>query len=957
MKGFLKYFSIFLGLVLCILLAAYFLLPPFLTDEVNAALEPHGARIESLDWSLSDRVELRVSGLTYQKQEFMQISVASLEIEFGWLDYLSSDRISALVRIQNPRVSLNLLSAPKEGPKKQDSSVPSQGISLTQELQKLQDSLSIFSIDVQMLMQDLSLKVIEKAFQLNCSEGSSKVELKNFGEQNRFEFKTNCQAKVNDIEVNSPIALETLFRLSPQAFQSQQSSLNLGGFEFQAKGSTDLQNMTHAWDLALQIADLSKLPVPPQILPVGRYKGRVDIQSSLRGSLENPRAKGRVFLQGLEGVYRTQQDALKAEGLARVQSDILFEYSNNQAQLPSIQFLLDLSESSIQYQGQLNKPKKTPLQLELQGKWQKSQLQVDKAKFQFASLQVLSSGNLALAGGAMSRFQVQMPLVNLRGFENYFLAMKKQPLTGNLGFQAAVQGDISKPENFSVDVKQLQLKNISSFISFKDQATEIEGPLQVDFQADLKLAQKQIQNAKLSGFVNLTRMKIRHPSGQKLANQKLEVNLKAAKKGKQLNLSKLSLATHAGSFNISGALSDFFDPRFQIAAQLNSFYPQKLKENLPKDQADLLPNALIQAKLNAKGQWKSKLGIEKSPISATGAINVNIPEFVYRSPQTQTANPEAAGSKKDKPKPLVPDWPIFKNSVVKTNLKIKKVDFDGLLIQGIDFQANYNRQNFLAKGSIQKLFDALFRLDQFSMNLGQAQPAIGMKALVQNFNLQKAVNWALPEMKDQIKGTANGQLSTVLAHPSRENFIDQSKATGDLKIKNLYLSSIEIDSMLNELLAKIPQNLYQAKPVKNKGALLDAEAVFSLDQGKMNLSKFSAINPRKDLLTAKGFVTTKKAIDMQAKLHVTSPEIRGSLRKANSDEQGRFVFPLRITGTIDNPQYNITSTTINTLVKNTLNYEKKQAIKKVEKRAQKEAQKQVDQLKKKGVEELKKLFQ
>jgi hypothetical protein len=143
----------------------------------------------------------------------------------------------------------------------------------------------------------------------------------------------------------------------------------------------------------------------------------------------------------------------------------------------------------------------------------------------------------------------------------------------------------------------------------------------------------------------------------------------------------------------------------------------------------------------------------------------------------------------------------------------------------------------------------------------------------------------------------------------RADFMSKTDIFGALQIKNGFLSTLRFDTYLNEKIAALP-GLGGKKLVNTSGSSMAVTSQFRLRGGQLQLSTFNVITPAQDELQSSGVISIDQTLDLRGQVFLASAPISGDLKRCLGDTRGRIQFPIHLTGTASQPDYNLGSGTL-----------------------------------------------
>lgn len=358
-----------------------------------------------------------------------------------------------------------------------------------------------------------------------------------------------------------------------------------------------------------------------------------------------------------------------------------------------------------------------------------------------------------------------------------------------------------------------------------------------------------------------------------------------------------------------------------------------------------------QAKI--KGRYNVAGGIEKSPLTMLAKVQSIIPELkLIRSKTAQGAiNKDGVGAKpvSVKEEKVFPDWPIAQSAVTDFGLQINKLQYGTATMNDVRFAGSVKGPGLKGDLSITKIFSGSLLAKDITVNLSTNQPDVRINNLkITDLETDQAAQFYNPEWKDLIRGKLNMVGSAFVPNPAKEVFLNHLKSEGQVQMKDAFLSSTSLDDMINKKIAQIP-GVGDKNKLNSKGIAANISTQYMLEGKTMKLKEFNFISPEKNELKANGVIGMDKSINLEGKAFLATAPVGGSLREANSDAQGRFVIPVKITGNLMNPEASFAEETVKQLLAKTVSNEtdklKSKAIKSLEDEAKKHLGDNVDKIK------------
>jgi hypothetical protein len=352
---------------------------------------------------------------------------------------------------------------------------------------------------------------------------------------------------------------------------------------------------------------------------------------------------------------------------------------------------------------------------------------------------------------------------------------------------------------------------------------------------------------------------------------------------------------------------------------------------------------------------KATFHLSENPLRVKGQISLEIPQIIYKShPSTTTQNtvePKNTGlpaaskpiqhstgalsAAEPKSAPLLPDEAVVRTAQIEMQVNIKNINFNNLQIQNVEWVGSLKNGELKGHASIGHVLGGSLKINDLAMNLTQPGNPAQLSLDLEKLNINEALTWKSPSWKDLVKGTLS-----ATAHVSTQG----PQAQGSAHLSEAYVSTLQIDQLINEKLAQIP-GLKGKELVKSKGFAADIRSDYEYKNSTLNLKNLVFSTPDKNELKAQGTINTNKEANLTGTAFLATAPVGGSIRKANSDADGRFVIPFEIKGNLAHPQISFAQKTVQQMLKNTASQELKNL-------GTKNLNKTLEQLKKNGLKGL-----
>lgn len=859
------------------------------------------------------------------------------------------------VLVQNPELRIKPIPPAKTPPRK-ESKPASPQISLPQGI----DSAIQFKLENGLIQTTQALPGQPGA------GASVTIRNLNFSINTDSLYQKISQKMTSQIHLNSPfynmaapISMTSELQMDWQkqvAFLNS-NAITFAGLLIQSKGWYSLPSGHQSWATSINIPDMRKIKLPQGLPLKGQVSGGILVNANYFTTKTGvPAFKGKVHIKQLKAFANLKEKQLQVAGPIFINSNVQFSGQGEIVSIPVLNSDVNLDHTQILFGQFLNKPQKIPFGVKTQASFKKNRLSVSSSEFRFAQFKTMAQGILDLNPKKSSSFKVAVPNTSLAGFEKFIPLAAKQPVSGQVQLNATITGDIQNPMDMSLNIRPLKLKNVRTYLSWTspDKAQKISGPIALNTQVQVSTHGQNLNSALLNVNADLSKLNLKIKGlFNKTNKMPLNIQMQGAAKGMSFNLKRMLMSSYFGNMQTSGTFSQPQKPKFNLRVTLKNFDLKRLSQSIPLIQPFDL-NGRVNSQLTARGQFDLKGGIEKSPITVNGSTDIKLPQFSYTPPESQDT--EEAKKPLPPPKPLAPNWPVVRNSQLRTTVTIGKVKYGDLQLGPIKSRMNVVKGIASGTASVQNLFSGQAHLQKLRVPLLQSKPKIQSTASVKNINLNAALSWLSKDFANVIKGYATGTVKVKTTMPNVPNFIEKTRSRGKLKVSKVVIDSLPVANLVTKELAKIPQAKGQKAPNAGKTVQANLKTDFAFDGKKANLNSFDLKLADNNQLTAKGWVGLDKKIRLDGTAYTPFKNPKGDFIQCNLDKTGRLVVPVEIKGYINKPSLAIATATINKMKNKTISCVKKREIKKAKakvkkakKKAKKQAKKSLDK-KKKGLE-------
>lgn len=751
--------------------------------------------------------------------------------------------------------------------------------------------------------------------------------------------------------VQLPIDFQTQVFWSQKWIQLPKIHLSFMGLQSEGSGRTTVDLETHLWKTAIQIKELSKIPMDLMKLPFKIEQGSLifALEVAKNGASTPWEAKGNISLLGVKGNIQVESEKFQLRGPLALDISSLFSAQGSAFSFSNLKLSADATSAEIQVPKVFKKSSNIPLVTKIDGQGNLEGAQLESVSLQLGAAQVFAKGTFSRKG--RSNFNLKIPPLSLNGFESFFPPLASYPATGTLSLESRIVGNIMEPKSLEIDILDLQAQRIQTQLQWnkEDQSLSLQGPASLDLKAKGKILNFIPVGLIAQGKLDTSGMGVSYKDlfkksrGQRMT---LEFNTSQIPNGIQLN--KAYLQTNFGSFQAQGTLPMDLSQAVDLRSSFSDFNFVRASESIP-----LLKKYLSAGSLDGGIQLKGKINTQQfldSPLTTDVRLNLKVPEFSYSS-----GSPKAEETVKDKkvpydPKPFFEKKSFYDGLQVNLRAEIQNVKYNDLRLQGLQTQVNLTRgMNLQTTLSIKDIFGGSFSLKDLKIPLYAKEPSLTGNSIVRNLDMGRTLSWGLPSLKELVQGQANGNFNFKSSLPQNPKFLDNLFVKGKVEIPQGRMETLRFVSMAKSALSKIPQ---VGEKVPEDVGPLDAKitADFELMNQVLKLTSFEALTTQQDLVKVKGSIKLTKDVDLNGEIALASAPVKGSFKEANSDPQGRLLIPVLVQGNLTNPQLSFVTSSLQAMIQKMIQYEGN----KLKARAQEEAQKFAEQKKQEAQAEIEK---
>ena len=785
-------------------------------------------------------------------------------------------------------------------------------------------------------------------------------------------LNANAHIENGSAQTSFPIKGQFQLGLKDDSLSLSEAQGELAGLQFELQASSNLKSGEIKATLNAQIEEIAKLAVPPSFLPPGQWSGQVDTQATIYRptSFDGWTANGHLNVFGLHGQAKVNENGLALDGPVAASAAIGFQIKPL-PHAPStpiaydirsdrLSIALDASQARIEKKDLFSKPSGVPLKLNLTGSGTLDLASIESFEFDFAQFQVLASGQLALKPGFKSQLKFNIPHFNVAGFDQFLDPLKGFPAKGAIELSGAVVGDLFDPTQLGLTLRPLQLEKIQASVHWKDDKLKrtIEGQLSVDGAVTAESEGTRIKTAFTRLDVDLSQLQIEWPD---LLTKKqgipLFISMNLVQMAEAIDIKRLDVALGRSRIGVTGRVIEPLKPRLFLKLNSNSVLPSELLGFFPKASDVPRIDSELGFNLQLDGAYDMATGPMNSPLQLQGDARLVVNKYtIEKKPVTETKTTAENTQTKTPQAALLPAWPIARSANIRFDTTVKELKYGETPITGIHTSGRLDHGALQARSDIQNIFAGSLSISNIETQLSSIEPDVGFDINPRGVQLDLVTQFMSPEWKGLIQGLATGNVHVKTVYPMRNDVIEKLNASGELTVKNGYLSTASLDHLVNDSLAKIPGLNPNSSHVNSQGAAADMTTRFQISKSVVRFDSLSVLTPDKNELHLQGTVGLDKNIDLKGNAYLVTAPVGGSIREANSDNQGRFMVPIHISGNLMKPEATIAEATVQELLKRTADHELKKSTSQATQKIKNETDKLKEELKKKGLDGLNELF-
>ncbi len=905
MRRFLKYSVIFIVVfIFCFGIASVTILPDYLKNfiEQKFASTANGTlSISNIKVTSFYPYRLRFQNIVIETQS-LSGTVGSFAVGIGF-----GPHVSILVQKANLKIKEGEANAPTAKKAESESS-----------------SISYFPVALDFEIQESKISLRNLSVPLDIQNTNLKIEFDSL--TSPIKIRGEAQASIRN-EIVLPVGITSEVQLQNGAVVIKNADISVLSLKSYTTGY--IQPQTQALDITtkLKADELDKIPLPKEV-PMKSWAGSV----SMEARVYRKDAKGKVLIAGKFGLANLKvqpefknQD-IQINGLAMLSTSGEFKFAEN-INVQNLKWDADFSKLAVKYKNFVDKPLGTPLvsrgELSIDPK-----INVKESSFRFDTISLNANGVYDPKGP--SDFKLDLKPTVLKGIEKYFPTIREYPLEGSIEARGRIAGDLSKPNNLSIQFDPIIARGVRGKVSYKSDKINVSGMMSADLNGKLQTQGTLVQAGSARAFIDVSAMEIQVPDViAKKAGQTLRLDIDAGKVKDDFLIKKGTLQTFFGNLDFRGKpplnLSDKMTLKISSHG-INLKFAPVLSKFLKA--GDMKFDLGINGQYNAEDFWAS-------PMTVVGDVSVDLPEYRIVSSKPEVVN------EKDEPKPpadvkaFLPESALVNGLNIGYRAHLGYFSMDKLIAKKISVNGKIaNRTLTVSSGSVGDVFDGSVNLKNVSLPLTVDNPLIKLETDFLNLDVAQALGFVNPEWKNLAKGKVSGDLKGKTLMPESPKFLDDLSGEGKFSLTNGQLSTLNFETMIKEKLGKIPG----AKEMNlNRGPLqANADGLYKLEKKVLRLEKFHGITPRNEEMNLKGLIGMDMSIDLQGSVSLVDWPGGGDLYEANKDAKGRINIPINVVGNAMNPELSFAGDTIKEMIGKVAEYELKKKRKGIEENLKKD---------------------
>lgn len=732
------------------------------------------------------------------------------------------------------------------------------------------------------------------------------------------------------VDLTVPVELEVAqSTVAEDAFKIEKLRFSVAKLNFTGKGFYHWQG---DYDLMVDLKTADVATLPPSFLPEGKWRGLFSGSARLQRGLEQPRKLTlNLESQNLVGDVKFKRPQGEVEGEVSAQARVKLEMTKTLS-VDDSSVLIDFTKARVAYGTYFLKEPGLDMSVLINGDAQNDVFQLRRAQVRVAHVRMNALGEANLGKGGKGRFQASLSPTTISGLEKLIPPIRNSPVQGVISGEAVASGDMGHFEEWVYELKNLNVMGLRGRLDYGSGDITIQGPItgQMNLRGQAKGAEFEFGTwdftGDLSDLAVTVGSKFKKPTGWSV---KMATTGKAV--GRQIVVEKMRLVGEGGDVQVKGSFT--FDKEVVPVNLTMNMSPLKISSWLRlMPVADLRAAGEVSGQLSLNGKWVNAEGLATTPLQLNAQLVLKDGDIVYLPPPAVASKVPKEKmnmtSKAQVVEALLPNWPLIRTAKVNLDSGFKQIVFSDLTLKGVTHVGQWLGGQWKGTASLENVFSGTMQVSHVVISPLASPPSFELQSSFQGLHANQVVEWIKPKLKGYMEGRLSGEVNAIGALPLADVGYSQIKADGDVTMAQAVLKTVNLDELINKELKKFGVGSAQ---VKNSPLPFAASTKFAFQDSQLNLEKFRLVTARRDELGLRGLIDTDLQADLTGNIALSGTRLSGSIAKANADSQGRLVVPMQIKGSLLNPNFSITDSTIATMLTKTVEFEAKKLMKDLEK--------------------------
>lgn len=377
------------------------------------------------------------------------------------------------IRMESPRVSLELKSPDVENPKDLESNVTT-AIRLN-------------------YSRDLSIELSVEQAKFKITQLSSKGEIENEtnlepldiemnipGIEKAWKANLRMNLAMSHPQLSIPVEIQSEFLYKSQILSLSRAAGNVAGIPFILSGEQKFLEKIGNWKITVDMPEISKNKAQPKLPFLKNLSGGIHSEIAAVLALgQSWQFFGSVVTHALTGDINWSHDDFKVNGPFKIDCDSKFSFFKN-LKIEHLLLHAKLDQLELSKAGLLDKPKDTKLAIDMNLSGRNQVLNILDFTFSFANMKVYANGSIALLKDQSSEINFHVDPLSLSGWEKYLVLFSSAPLAGQFSTDTSLHGDLFK--DWYLDFHPLRFEKVKSTIHYvsEEKNIQIAGTFEMD---------------------------------------------------------------------------------------------------------------------------------------------------------------------------------------------------------------------------------------------------------------------------------------------------------------------------------------------------------------------------------------------------------------------------------------------------------------------------------------------